>query len=277
MPKAFRPSTIKLQVSAKIPQMNDIGSYLYTPLMLHIPIVYILNPPLHPRRHIPRLLVGLQPTLHIPPPPIDFPHGTYYRRCPSPKRLHQPPLIRRLRQLPYPVVLLLNQPPLPLPQLLPRQLQHALPHHPLQDRPVQRRRPEHFPPRPLLPHADEEIHRPHLRHNLLFPEQPEVLVVPALRGFELRDNAGGVVRAELAVANTAGPCAHGVGGGGEGNGFETRRVVRSDGGGDQVQEGGAGGSDAEGALGANQGGAEVEGVASRAGDESLLQPHELGY
>lgn len=76
-------------------------------------------------------------------------------------------------------------------------------------------------------------------------------MVAALGGLELRHDARGVVGAELAVADAAGPGAHGRGRGGEGDGAEARRVVRADGGGDHVEEGGAGGADPEGALGAD--------------------------
>lgn len=57
-------------------------------------------------------------------------------------------------------------------------------------------------------------------------------MIAPLCGFELRDDAGRVVRAELAVADAAGPGAHGGGGGGEGDGAETGWVVGSHGGGD---------------------------------------------
>ena len=87
-------------------------------------------------------------------------------------------------------------------------------------------------------------------------------MIAPFRGFELRDDAGGVVGAEFSVADAAGPGADCGGGGGEGDGAEAGGVVRTYGGGDEVEEGGAGGADAEGALGAYQSGAEVEGVAS---------------
>lgn len=82
------------------------------------------------------------------------------------------------------------------------------------------------------------------------------------RGFELWNDAGGVVGAELLVADAAGPGAHGVGGRFEADGAETGWVVRTHGGGDEVEEGGARGANAERALGADEGGAEVEGVAA---------------
>lgn len=86
-----------------------------------------------------------------------------------------------------------------------------------------------------------------------------------LRCFQLGDYAWGVVRAELHVADAAGPGAHGVVGCFQGDRFEAGGVVGADGGGDEVEEGGAGGAHAEGALGAYHCGAEVEGVASGAG------------
>lgn len=89
-------------------------------------------------------------------------------------------------------------------------------------------------------------------------------MVAPLRRFELRDDAGGVVGAEFAVADAAGPGAHGGGCGGEGDGAETGGVVGSDGGGNEVEEGGARGADAEGVLGSYEGGTQVEGVAAGA-------------
>lgn len=76
-------------------------------------------------------------------------------------------------------------------------------------------------------------------------------MVPSLRRFQLGHDAGGVVGAELAVADAARPSAHGGGGGGEGDGAEARWVVGAYGAGDEVKEGGAGGADAEGAVGAD--------------------------
>lgn len=82
------------------------------------------------------------------------------------------------------------------------------------------------------------------------------------RGFELWDDAGGVIGAELLVADAAGPGAHGIGGRFEAHRAETGWVVRPNGGGDKVEEGRTGGANAECALGADEGGAEVEGVAA---------------
>ena len=76
-------------------------------------------------------------------------------------------------------------------------------------------------------------------------------MIAAFRCFELRDDAGGVVGAEFAVADAAGPGAHGRGGRGERDGFEAGGVVWAHGGGDEVEEGGAGRTDAESALGAD--------------------------
>ena len=81
------------------------------------------------------------------------------------------------------------------------------------------------------------------------------------RGFQLGKYAGGVVGAEFLVADAAGPGAHGVGCCFEGDGFEACRIVGAYGGSDDVEEGAAWGADAEGALCADKGGAEVEGVA----------------
>lgn len=76
-------------------------------------------------------------------------------------------------------------------------------------------------------------------------------MIASFRGFELGHDAWGVIGAEFAVADAAGPGAHGGGGGSEGDGFETCGVVGSDGGGDEIEEGGAGGADANGALSAD--------------------------
>ncbi|KAL8689751.1 MAG: hypothetical protein Q9218_004650 [Villophora microphyllina] len=59
-----------------------------------------------------------------------------------------------------------------------------------------------------------------------------ILMVTPFRGFQLGDDAGGVIGAEFAVADAAGPGAHGGAGGGEGDGAETGGVVGSYRGGD---------------------------------------------
>lgn len=70
-------------------------------------------------------------------------------------------------------------------------------------------------------------------------------------------DAGGVVGAEFLVADAAGPGADGVGGCFEGDGFEAGGVVGSYGGGDDEEEGGTRGADAQGPLGTDQSGAKV--------------------
>jgi hypothetical protein len=95
------------------------------------------------------------------------------------------------------------------------------------------------------------------------------------RGFELWEDAGRVVCAELLVAYAAGPGADGIVGGFEADGFEARWVVRADWGGDHVEESGAGGANAQCALGADHGGAEVEGVALFGGDEAGVELAEF--
>lgn len=82
-------------------------------------------------------------------------------------------------------------------------------------------------------------------------------MVAPRRGRELVHDAGGVVGAELLVADAAGPGADGVRGRFEGDGFEAGGVVGADGGGDDEEEGRARGADAQGPLGAYQGGAKV--------------------
>lgn len=77
----------------------------------------------------------------------------------------------------------------------------------------------------------------------------------------LRHNTGRVIGAYFLVADAAGPGAHGVICGFEGDGFETGGVVGAYWGGDYEEECGAWGADTEGALGADYGWAQVEGVA----------------
>ena len=97
---------------------------------------------------------------------------------------------------------------------------------------------------------------------------------PSLRRFHLRHDARGVVRAQLHVAHTSRPGAHDGGSCLEADSLEACWVVGADGGGDQEKEGGAGGADAEGRLGADHCGTEVEGVASCGGDKALFRRNE---
>ena len=89
----------------------------------------------------------------------------------------------------------------------------------------------------------------------------------ALGGFHLREDARCVIGADFVVAGAARPSTDGVGGRFQGDGFKARGVVGAYGGGDDVEEGGARGANAEGALSADHGRAEVEGVAAGAGKE----------
>lgn len=87
----------------------------------------------------------------------------------------------------------------------------------------------------------------------------------ALGCLELRYNAGRIIGSKLLVTDAAGPSAHRVVGRFERNRFETGRVIWTDGGGNYIEEGRAGGSDTKGPLCSNKSGAEVEGVTAGAG------------
>ena len=98
----------------------------------------------------------------------------------------------------------------------------------------------------------------------------------ALGGLHLRHDTRRVVGPKLLVTHASRPGSDGVVGRFEGNGFEARWVVRPDRRSDQEEEGRTGGSHAKGALGADHGGAQVQRVAARGGDEALFHGGELG-
>lgn len=83
-----------------------------------------------------------------------------------------------------------------------------------------------------------------------------------LRGFHLRYDTGCIVCADFLVADAARPGAHGGTGRFERDGFKAGGEVRTDGRSDNVKEGGARWTNAEGALGTNHCRAKVEGVAA---------------
>lgn len=209
-----------------------------------------LHPPQHPPRHLPRLHPLRQPTLHHPSPPANPPHRTHHRRRARPKRLEQAALVGCGRELGHGEFALQNLPALGG-EAFAREREDRVARHAVEDRAVQRGRPELPGPGLAISHGREEVHRADLGDKLLLAEQPQVLLEAALGGLELGHDAGGVVGAEFAVADAAGPGAHGGGGGFEGDGAEAGGEVGAYGGGDEVEEGGAGGADAEGALGAD--------------------------
>lgn len=94
-------------------------------------------------------------------------------------------------------------------------------------------------------------------------------------GLHLGDDTRGVVCAELAVSDTAGPGSGGVCGGLEGYGFEAGGVVGTDGGGDGVEESGAWGTDSESALSTDHGWSDVERVATSA-VQNVLSDTDFG-
>lgn len=128
----------------------------------------------------------------------------------------------------------------------------------------------------LVLDGGEHVHGADLGDVLLLAEEPEVLLEAAGGGLLLGHDAGGVVGAELLVADAAGPGADGVVGGLEGDGLEARGVVGADGGGDDVEEGGTRRADAEGGLGPDHGGTQVQGEAALVGDLLGLELGELG-
>ena len=77
--------------------------------------------------------------------------------------------------------------------------------------------------------------------------------------FHLRHDARHIVGADLLIASATRPSAHGAGCGFERDGFEACGIVRADGATDYVEERGAWRANAEGALGADEGWADVEG------------------
>lgn len=121
----------------------------------------------------------------------------------------------------------------------------------------------------LVLDSDEQVHGADLSHVLLLAEEPEVLLVSAGSSLELRNDARGVVGAELLVANTAGPGTDGVVGGFELDGLEACGVVRADRGGDEEEESGTGGTDAESVLCSDHCWAEVKRIATGTGNDDV--------
>lgn len=97
---------------------------------------------------------------------------------------------------------------------------------------------------------------------------------PTTRGFDLRKHTLRVVGAELHVPDTAGPRTHILACGLERDCLEAGGVVWADGGGNDVEECGAGGANAERALGSDERGAEVEAVAAPTWNEGFVDRDE---
>lgn len=97
---------------------------------------------------------------------------------------------------------------------------------------------------------------------------------PAARSLDLRQHTLCVVGAELHVPDAAGPRTHILARSLERDGFESCGIVRADGGGDDIEECGAGGADAERALGPDECGAEVEAVAALTWNEGFVDSDE---
>ncbi len=211
-----------------------IKKYLYfnPPSMTLIPVLYPFNPPLHPRRHLPRLLALAQPALHQLPPPTDASDRTHHRGGAGPKTFHQSALARRLGQFAHGESPLVHFPSLRH-EALPRERQDAVSRDPFQNRAVQRCGPELFRAGFALDRG-EEVHGARFGHVLLVAEQPEVLVEATLGGLELRHDTRCVVRSQLPVADAAGPGPHGVVGGFQRDRFEPAWVVRAHGACDDV-------------------------------------------
>lgn len=218
--------------------------------MLLPPTLNPLHPPQHPRRHLSRLDPLRQSTLHHPPLPTNPPHRTHDRRRAGPKRLEQAPFVGGGSELGHGELALQDLPALG-DEAFARQRQDGVARYAVEDRAVERGGPELLRSGIAIFHRGEEVHRADFGDEFFVAEEPQVLLEAALGGFELGHDAGGVVGAEFAVADAAGPGAHGRGGGFEGDGAEAGGEVGAYGRGDEVEEGGAGGADAEGALGAD--------------------------
>jgi len=95
-----------------------------------------------------------------------------------------------------------------------------------------------------------------------------------LRSLQLRHDARRVIRPQLLVAHAPRPRPHRVGCSLETHGFEAGRVVRPHGAGNHEQQRAPWRTDAQGALRADQRGAEIQRVAPSGGDEPLLHGRE---
>lgn len=234
-----------------------------------------LHPALHSQGDLARLLEVAEAAVDELALPADLADGADNGGGTRTKGLNHAALGRGLGELLH-GVLALNDVPALGAELLAGQGQDGVAGDALEDGAVERGGEELLLARLLVLEGDEHVHGADLGDVLLLAKEPQVLLEAAAGGLELGQDAGGVVGAELLVADAAGPGAHGVVGGLERDGLEARGVVGADGTGDDVQQGAAGRANSQSLLRANHGRAEVERVAALVGNELLLELGELG-
>lgn len=238
--------------------------------MLFIAVLPSLDPTLHAQRDLARLFGVGQAAVHELALPADVAHGAHDGGGAGAEDLEQAALGGGLGEGGHGDLALGDAPALGH-EALAGEGEDGVARDALEDGAVERGGDELLLARLGVAQGDEEVHGADLGDVLLGAEEPEVLLEAAAGGLQLGQDAGGVVGAELLVADAAGPGADGVVGGLEGDGLEAGGVVGADGRGDDEEEGRAGGADAEGLLGADQGRAQVERVAALDGDEALLE------
>ena len=185
-----------------------------------------LYPCQHPPCHFARLLPIPQPTLHHLTTPTDPPYWTHHRRCPSPKRLEQPPLIRGLGHLRHCESALQHLPALRH-ETFAGEREDGVAGDARENSAVEGGGDELFLPCGFIAERGEEVHGPHFGDEFFLAKQPEILLESSLCRFQLRENARRIVGAEFPVADAAGPGAHGSGGSFEGDGAEAGGEVRA--------------------------------------------------
>ena len=243
--------------------------------MLLITILPSLHPVLDLHGQLATLLLVLKPAVNQLALPANIAHRANNSRSARTKRLNKTALVGRLRKLLHGILALLDLPPFRL-ESLASQREDRVARDALKDGAVQGRGDERLLARLLVLERHKEVHGADLGDILLLAEKPQVLLETAAHGLDLGNDARSIVGAELLVADAAGPGAHGVVGRLKRHSLEAGRVVRADGGGDDVEQGGAGGTDAERLLGADHGRTEVQGVTALLGDEAAVELDELG-
>ncbi|KAK1848521.1 hypothetical protein CCHR01_08850 [Colletotrichum chrysophilum] len=245
------------------------------PLVLLITVLSGLHPALHSQGNLARLLGLSQAAVDGLALPGNGADGADNGSGSSTKGLDETSLVGRLLELLHGVLALRNHPALGHEPLAGKS-KNGVTGDTLEDGAVEGRGDELLLAGLLVLDGGEHVHGTDLGDVLLLAEEPQVLLVTAAGGLELGNDAGSVVGAELLVADTAGPGADGVVGGLKRNGLEAGGVVGANGGGDDVEQGRARRTDAEGLLGTDHRRAQVQRVAPLIRDEVLLEVGELG-
>ena len=111
----------------------------------------------------------------------------------------------------------------------------------------------------------------------MLEDLPEILVVSLFRSINLRCNTGRVVCSNLCGPCAAGPGTHFISRCHQTNSFESGRVIRSYGRGNDIEKSRRSWSNPNRALSANESGTEVKRVTLAPWDPSIINLYKLGY